>query len=694
MDPLASINPYVSLKEGPQLGQVYQKLAAGSARFLRYKGTEKSTETYEQLLIFDFEVHSVKDVKSQYSALSYTWGHPILDNFKDDYSHAIICSGERMPIGLNLNDALQHVYLESDIAPPLFWVDAVCINQSDLVERAEQVTLMTSIYFNAANIVVWLGQNDEDAHEAHSLLSEYTPALRDIALDLISANPDYGMGPGVVNLYDDVKLHEKYHLTSRSMDSWTALVRFLSRRWFARIWIVQEMVFNQSHLICCGPLRFNWKELDSFVGFVFGAQWHGMNFRGLERETARIARIFTFHREIQLSGSEYLIDDPKFSLLSPEGKLYDFAQNYLLSSAFLEATDPRDRVFALSAFVNSYAVKVEVRPIWLKADYSLEAVEVMLHTAQLLLWKTRSLNMLSYVSDLSCRAQSDLPSWMPHFHVPGAVASVESLLDMHQGRKFHAGSLSSTVPTFCDIYLHMDSADHELEAQGYLLDTVEDIVLFESGLLSILEVCLSLPHTYANGQSPVEALWRTLIAGRTDTAFPAPEETASDFAQFVKAGLIGIALDALRTENRELLTRLIVVLGGIETRCPHPSVPTVGEFNDILSNVLGDLDGCIKMLTDLRSNCTYRTMISPTHWGQKGKALFRSHKGFLGLSPHSTQTGDEVWLLKGASLFHLLRGDDGTSAGKILLGEGYVHGFMEGEALRLDGMNYRPVIIK
>ncbi|KAF3055048.1 Heterokaryon incompatibility protein 6, OR allele [Daldinia childiae] len=423
MDPLASINPYVSLKEGPQLGQVYQKLPAKSARFLRYKGTEKSADTSEQLLVFDFEVHQVQDVKSQYSALSYTWGHPILDKFEDDYSHAIICSGRRMPIGMNLNDALQYAYLESDIAPPLFWVDAVCINQSDLAERAQQVTLMTSIYFNADNVVVWLGKDDEDAHEAHSLLSEYTPALRNIGLDLISANPDGGIEAGVVNLYDDEKLHEKYHLTPRSMDSWKALVRFLSRRWFARIWIVQEMVFNQSHLVCCGPLRFNWKDLDGFVGFVFGAQWHGMNFHGLERETARIARTFTFHREIRLSGTEYLNDDPKFSLLNPEEKLYDFAQSYLLSSAFLEATDPRDRVFALSAFVNSYAVKIDVKPIWLKADYSLQTTEVMLRTAQLLLWKTRSLDMLSYVSDLSCRVQSDLPSWMPHFHISGAVAS-------------------------------------------------------------------------------------------------------------------------------------------------------------------------------------------------------------------------------------------------------------------------------
>lgn len=694
MDPLASINPYVSLKENPQLREVYQKLPANSTRFLRYKGRQQSPDSSERLLVFEFETHAISNIKSQYSALSYTWGHPVLENFKDDMSHTVICSGKRMPIGLNLNDALQHIYVESDIAPPLLWVDAVCINQSDLAERAQQVSLMTSIYSNTSNVVVWLGKDDKDAHEAHALLSEYTPALKEIASDMLSGNPDIGFGPGMVNVYDDAKLHEKYHLTQKTMDSWTALVKFLSRRWFGRIWIVQEMVFNRSHLICCGQLRFSWTDLDSFVSLVFGAQWHGLNFRGLEKETLKIARVFTFHREIRISASDYANDDPRFSLLSPEGKLYDFAQSYLLSSAFLEATDPRDRVFALSAFVNAYAGKLDVKPIWLRADYTLQATEVVLRTAQVLLWKTRSLDMLSYVSDLSYRTQSDLPSWMPHFHVPGAVASVESLLDMHQGRKYHAGSLSSSVPTFSDVYLHMDSPGQELESQGYLLDTVEKVIHFESGLLSTLEICLTLPSNYTNGQSPVEVLWRTLIAGRTDHAFPAPAETASDFAKFVKAGLIGIALEALGATDRETLTRILVVLNEIETRCPHPSIPTVSEFNDILGTVLGDLDGTVRMLTELQANSTYRTMISPTHWGQKGKAVFRGRKGFLGLSPHSTQIGDEVWLLKGASLFHILRKVDTGSTERILLGEGYVHGFMEGEALRLDGMNYSPVIIR
>ncbi|KAI1398638.1 HET-domain-containing protein [Hypoxylon fuscum] len=693
MDPLASINPYVSLKGSHQLGQVYQKLPERSTRFLRYKGIEQLPGSSEKLLAFEFETHKTVDIKNQYSALSYTWGHPILDNFKDDLSHAIICNGQRMPIGLNLNDALHHIYVETDIAPPLFWVDAVCINQSDLTERAAQVALMTSIYYNASNVVVWLGKEDQDAHEALSIISEYVPALIKIILELLPGRTG-GTEAGMVNLYDDAKLHEKYDLTPRSMDSWKALVRFLSRRWFNRIWIVQEMVFNQSHLICCGPLRFNWSDLDSFVSFVFGAQWHGLNFHGLERETLAIARVFTFHREIRLSNTDYLDDDPRLSLLSAEGKLYDTAQSYLLSSAFLEATDPRDRVFALSAFVNAYAAKSGIKPLWLRADYTLQTTEVMLRTAQVLLWKLRSLDMLSHVSDLSCRTQTTLPSWMPHFHTPGAVASVESLMDLHQGRKYHAGSLSLSVPTFSDIYLHLDSPGQELETQGYLLDTVEQVVHFDSGLISILEICLNLPPRYTNGESPVEALWRTIIGGRTDTAFPAPPETANDFALFVKAGLIGRAVEALEASDKDALMRLVTVLSDIEAHCPHPSIPTVDEFKGIVSSVMGDLSGCVTMLKELHAACSYRTLMSPTHRGQKGKALFRSKKGYLGLSPHSTQIGDEVWLLKGATLFHIFRKIDGSSVDKVLLGEGYVHGLMEGEALRLDGMSYSPVIIK
>jgi Heterokaryon incompatibility protein (HET) len=128
MDPLASINPYASLKEEPRLRQVYQTIPAGSTRFLRYKKQiSDETGAPKPLLYFELEIHNIEENWPQYSALSYTWGHPLLDDFKDDFADAIICNGQRIPVGFNLHEALQYFFVHSSVAPELLWVDAICI---------------------------------------------------------------------------------------------------------------------------------------------------------------------------------------------------------------------------------------------------------------------------------------------------------------------------------------------------------------------------------------------------------------------------------------------------------------------------------------------------------------------------------------------------------------------------------------
>lgn len=46
------------------------------------------------------------------------------------------------------------------------WVDAICINQSDVKERNHQVHIMQRIYTNAASVVVWLGPADGSSRAA------------------------------------------------------------------------------------------------------------------------------------------------------------------------------------------------------------------------------------------------------------------------------------------------------------------------------------------------------------------------------------------------------------------------------------------------------------------------------------------------------------------------------------------------
>ena len=43
--------------------------------------------------------------------------------------------------------------------PVRIWIDAICIDQSNLIERSEQVALMQHIYAKAAAVLIWLGED-------------------------------------------------------------------------------------------------------------------------------------------------------------------------------------------------------------------------------------------------------------------------------------------------------------------------------------------------------------------------------------------------------------------------------------------------------------------------------------------------------------------------------------------------------
>jgi hypothetical protein len=85
-----------------------------------------------------------------YKALSYEWGSA-------DDSKAIVLNGRVVSIRQNLWWALWH--LRGDELEMRLWIDALCINQEDAIERGHQVSMMGSIYRNA-EVICWLGRGD------------------------------------------------------------------------------------------------------------------------------------------------------------------------------------------------------------------------------------------------------------------------------------------------------------------------------------------------------------------------------------------------------------------------------------------------------------------------------------------------------------------------------------------------------
>ena len=53
-----------------------------------------------------------------------------------------------------------------------FWIDAICINQDDLNERAQQVNMMYNIYHQAEGVIVWLGLCDKSTSLAHKVIDK------------------------------------------------------------------------------------------------------------------------------------------------------------------------------------------------------------------------------------------------------------------------------------------------------------------------------------------------------------------------------------------------------------------------------------------------------------------------------------------------------------------------------------------
>jgi hypothetical protein len=96
-----------------------------------------------------------------FEALSYVWG-------RNHVPDTIICDDKTLPITSSVAVALRRLRSTTDTRT--IWVDQVCINQQDLVERSQQVRHMNSIYQKASRVLVWLGlDHGDDAARAFEL---------------------------------------------------------------------------------------------------------------------------------------------------------------------------------------------------------------------------------------------------------------------------------------------------------------------------------------------------------------------------------------------------------------------------------------------------------------------------------------------------------------------------------------------
>ncbi|PMD37676.1 HET-domain-containing protein, partial [Hyaloscypha variabilis F] len=134
---------------------IYQPiLQSNSIRLLTlFPGTKGTTIQCE------LQEVSLSNNRPPYCALSYVWGDPSV-------TAGIRVHCRELQVTTNLQSALQCLRLCD--TSRILWIDAICIDQGNLTERNEQIQYMVQIYSLAANVLIWLG-NDDSIHHAFNI---------------------------------------------------------------------------------------------------------------------------------------------------------------------------------------------------------------------------------------------------------------------------------------------------------------------------------------------------------------------------------------------------------------------------------------------------------------------------------------------------------------------------------------------
>ncbi|KAF2023201.1 hypothetical protein EK21DRAFT_95099 [Setomelanomma holmii] len=102
------------------------------------------------------ETHYPGDVphsnRFPYDAISYAWGDEPSTAALEVYGNS-----EPALIAIKPNVDIMLRYLRSTSRQRCLWIDALCTNQSDLKEKADQVKFMGEIYGQAKGVVIWPG---------------------------------------------------------------------------------------------------------------------------------------------------------------------------------------------------------------------------------------------------------------------------------------------------------------------------------------------------------------------------------------------------------------------------------------------------------------------------------------------------------------------------------------------------------
>ena len=368
--------------------------------------------------------HADLDKKPSYRALSYTWGGTT-------DTKQLLLEGRTLQVTRNLEIALRHLrQLYACATPQVLWIDAICINQSDLVERSEQVRKMEQIFTSARQILAWTGEADEDSKDVLSILDTVSKISKS-GRRALSHNS---------HLRERVLLEDGRPLEILP-HHWHAFDRFQTRSYWSRAWILPELSAqfyppaspaNSDHrcLIIDGLNTFSFEQF-KVACHVWLSETVDRAYKGAEYPN-------------DIAGVEMYVMARNASKRT--------LSKSLLAGLGLQCSDPRDRVYAMLALAISKDQDFDV-------DYTKPVDQVYIDAIRSCISREGSLYILEGNSASSGKSEQ-FPSWMNQFKSPGFRSSASPDVQADGG-----------LPPSVRFHMHR----RWLTIDGLLVGTVQEI---------------------------------------------------------------------------------------------------------------------------------------------------------------------------------------------------------------------------
>ncbi|KAH8164479.1 hypothetical protein CIB48_g3768 [Xylaria polymorpha] len=187
----------------------YEPLPHGHARFLR-----RVPQSNEDELIFDFISLPISDTECEekYIAISYCWGALPADQA------LVLTDGSTIPVTAKVVHILQEIIHRARCN--FIWIDAICINQQDPIEKSGQISLMTDIYRSAESVEIWL-----DTGRSSMQVIKETIRSRNVS-------PNAIFKAGILRPEDSYSAYPPY--------TDFEIIELMWSPWFERAWVIQE----------------------------------------------------------------------------------------------------------------------------------------------------------------------------------------------------------------------------------------------------------------------------------------------------------------------------------------------------------------------------------------------------------------------------------------------------------------------